>query len=222
MTAGDARRVVLGVPNADKIDADHTLMRTVCAVAAVLLASVRITQAFADEAKPSLTYSRWMKFCGAGTCSVSESSSSISSVWCLPRVRAVLTTRRGEAVQTLQITIAGDVDKSRGLRLRIDRRAVIERPYAVCADNGCMAEISGPDLVDRLKQGHTLIAEVAEAAGSTLMFSLPLDGFAPAYDGPPLAELKVFKAQPGKLQKALQEQKQPPAPPRRIEQCGPK
>lgn len=191
-------------------------------VCAIVAAGVFVTPALAEEANASaLTYSGWMKFCGADSCFVSESSH-ISSVWCWPRVRAVLTTRRGEAAQTLQITMSGDVDTSRGLRLRIDQGAVIERPYAVCADNGCMAEISGPDLVDRLKQGHTLIAEAADAGGSPTAFSLPLDGFAAAYDGPPLAELKPFKLQAEKLAKALQEEKQPPAPARRIEQCGPK
>ena len=175
----------------------------------------------ADVNGTALTYSRWMKLCGSGTCFVGVISH-ISSVWCLPRVRAVLTTRRGQAAQTLQITLTDDVDRSRGLRLRIDQDTVIERPYAVYADNGCMAEISGPDLVDRLKQGHTLIAEAVNTSHAPIAFSLPLDGFAAAYDGPSLAELKAFKVQSGKLAEELAKQKQQPQPPpRRSRKCGP-
>jgi hypothetical protein len=163
-----------------------------------------------------------MKLCGADTCYVSDASE-ISSVWCYPRVRAVLTTHRGEAGQTLQITVADDVDKTQGLRFRVDQGPAFERPYAVCADNGCMAEISGPDLVDRLRQGHILAVQAVDTGHSPILFSLPLDGFAVAYDGPPLAELKVFKNQPEKLQKALREHmKLQPAASRRIERCSPK
>jgi hypothetical protein len=193
-------------------------MRTAWTVIAVLLASTRAIPALAEGADATaLTYSGW---CGGDNCFVSESSR-ISSIWCWPRVRAVLTTRRGEAAQTLQITLPPDVDTSRGLELRIDRGAAIERPYTVCtATSGCEAEISGADLVDRLEHGHILVAEAVDAGHSPVAFSLPLDGFAAAYDGPPLAKFKLFENQPGQLAKALQEQKQPRAPTPRITWCG--
>jgi invasion protein IalB len=156
----------------------------------------------------ALIYSAWIKFCGGEICFISKDGR--SAIGCEPHVTATLIARRGEAAATLRITVPADVDAARGLRIRIDQGAAIERPDAGCALSGCMAEISGADLVDRLKQGHMLVAEAADAGPSPVAFSLPLDGFAAAYDGPSM-ELKVFESQPGQLAKELQQQKEPRA-----------
>jgi hypothetical protein len=43
---------------------------------------------------------------------------------------------------------------------------------------------AGTELIDKLKQGQTLVLEGVDAANSPISLSVPLAGFASAYDGP--------------------------------------
>jgi invasion protein IalB len=186
-------------------------MRTVRAVIAVLCAWTLTTPARADDAGSSaLTYSPWTKFCFGGTCFVGMDGRTKSG--CGPRVAAVLIERNSETKKTLRVTVPASVDKPRGASISIDRGPLVERPYVQCFANGCMADNqAGAELVDQLKQGHMLVVEATDAGNSPIRFTLPLAGFAAAYDGPS-QQPKVFENQPGKLQEALR-QRQTPQPP---------
>ena len=68
-------------------------------------------------------------------------------------------------------------------------------PYLVCDPTGCMADYEvSPDLFAQLKQGKTLTVQAVNSAGRPINFTLPLDQFATAYDGPP-ADAKIFENQ---------------------------
>ena len=141
-------------------------------------------------------YSPWMKFCAGERCFVIGNGRSATR--CGPHISATVE-RHGKDSPTLHLTVVADVDTARGLSIRIDQDVAAERAYTRCDAAGCTADFSGADLVDRLKRGHTLIAEAAGAGP----FAFPLDDFAAAYDGPAF-QLKVFEHQPGQLAKELQ------------------
>ena len=58
-------------------------------------------------------------------------------------------------------------------------------PYVVCLpQNGCMVGYKADgDLIEKLKKGQTLAIRAFEK-GKPIAFTLPLAGFAKAYEGP--------------------------------------
>jgi hypothetical protein len=61
---------------------------------------------------------------------------------------------------------------------------------------------AGPELIDQLRHGQKLVLETADADNSPISSTLPLAGFAQAYDGPPL-QPKQFELKQGRLQEEL-------------------
>lgn len=85
----------------------------------------------------------------------------------------------------LRVTLPLGVALVPGARIVIDDNAAITAPYVVCLpQNGCMADYEADgDLIEKLKKGRTLAIQ-AFAKGKPIAFTLPLAGFAKAYDGP--------------------------------------
>jgi invasion protein IalB len=157
-----------------------------------------------DDADASeLIYSPWEKFCvGADTCFIGSDARSKSE--CKPVVIAavVLVERTTETKKTLRI-ILPNVRVEDGARISIDGEQPIPRPFERCYPNGCMANReAGAELVDQLKHGRTLLIEAMSSTGAPIAYSLPLAGFATAYDGPAIAP-PVFVEVQGKLQEEL-------------------
>jgi Invasion associated locus B (IalB) protein len=85
------------------------------------------------------------------------------------------------------------VNPERGVRIIIDQGEPIERPYANCFANGCMADYdAGPELVDQLKRERMLVLEATDKANAPISLIVPLAGFEDAYAGPRL-EPKVIE-----------------------------
>jgi invasion protein IalB len=72
-----------------------------------------------------------------------------------------------------------------GARIVIDEKEAMTAPYVVCLPkNGCMADYKADtDLIEKLKKGRNLAIQAFEK-GRPISFTLPLTGFAKAYDGP--------------------------------------
>ena len=172
--------------------------------AAVVLAGLAVASARATEDNLSaLIYSAWTKFCLAGTCFVGSEGRLIPD--CAPIVSAVLIDRLGESKKTLQVTLPPRVNTERGVRILIDQSEPIERPYASCHVNGCMAEYdAGAELVANLKHGRILALEAVDKANSPISLAIPLVGFADAHDGAS-QEPKVFETTQEKLQAEIKE-----------------
>jgi invasion protein IalB len=157
--------------------------------------------ASAQDGLPALTYSPWTKFCIGEMCFIGSDV----RTECAVIFAAVLVENAKDPKKILRITLPTSVNRERGARIAIDQAPPISRPFVQCYASGCMADDEGgTELVDQLKQGQILAAEAVDAANSPITRSLPLAGFAAAYDGP-AQEPKVFELQPEKLQKELQE-----------------
>jgi invasion protein IalB len=164
------------------------------------LAGFSAIAAASEEAKRSaVKITPWTKFCLNETCFI---GSDIRTE-CGPIAGAVLIEQNGQAKGPLRVTLPTRVKRERGAGLAIDQVEPILRPFAVCYLNGCMADYeAGPELIDQLKHGQTLALSGVGGDDSAIRFTLPLAGFAEAYDGPP-TEPKVFEEQPKKLQEEL-------------------
>ena len=85
----------------------------------------------------------------------------------------------------MRVTLPLGVALVPGARIVIDEKEAMPAPFVVClSKNGCMADYKADaDLIEKLKNGQTLAIQAFEK-GKPISFTLPLTGFAKAYDGP--------------------------------------
>jgi len=91
-----------------------------------------------------------------------------------------------------------------GFRFSVDKGAALEGNYEICFPNGCFAEarVKGVTL-DQIKKGTILNVNVKNQANNEVVFAVPLEGFAKAFDGPAI-DPKVLEEQQRALQAELQ------------------
>ena len=92
----------------------------------------------------------------------------------------------GSETKLLRVTLPLGVALVPGARIVIDEKEAITAPYVACLPkNGCMADYKADtDLIGKLKNGRSLAIQAFDK-GKPISFTLPLTGFAKAYEGPP-------------------------------------
>lgn len=91
-----------------------------------------------------------------------------------------------------------------GIRSSVDGGQPVAGRYTICVQNGCFAEFAAQDqFFTRMKNGKVLTLQVQNQAAREVSFTIPLDGFAKGFDGPPI-DPKVLEEQQKKLQEELQ------------------
>jgi invasion protein IalB len=100
-------------------------------------------------------------------------------------VIALLIEPKGSDTKLLRVTLPLGVALVPGARIVIDEKEAMTAPYIVCLpQNGCMADYKADgDLIEKLKKGRILTIQAFEKE-RPISFTLPLAGFADAYDGP--------------------------------------
>jgi len=100
-------------------------------------------------------------------------------------VIALLIEPEGADTKLLRVTLPLGVALVPGARIVIDEKEAMTAPYVVCLpQNGCMADYKADgDLIEKLKKGRSLAIQAFEK-GRPINFTLPLTGFAKAFDGP--------------------------------------
>jgi invasion protein IalB len=142
-----------------------------------------------------LTASPWIKYCATGT--TKRSSEIKTKQVCFTAsdahlasgqkfVIALLIEPEGGGTKLLRVTLPLGVALVPGARIVIDQKEAMTAPYEVCEPKtGCMADYKADaDLIAKLKTGRTLAIQAFDKA-RPISFTLPLTGFAKAYDGPP-------------------------------------
>jgi invasion protein IalB len=141
-----------------------------------------------------LISSPWTRYCAKG---LAEQSSEIrtkevcftASDGHLPSgeklVIALLIEPEGSDTKLLRLTLPLGVALVPGARIVIDEKEAMTAPFIVCLPkNGCMADYKADtDLIEKLKKGQSLAIQAFEK-GKPISFTLPLTGFAKAYNGP--------------------------------------
>jgi invasion protein IalB len=91
-----------------------------------------------------------------------------------------------------------------GVRITVDKGQPVPGRYATCLPHGCFAEATvKDDFVAALKKGTILNVSARNQAGAVVTFAVPADGFAKAFDGPPI-DPQVLAEQQRKMQEELQ------------------
>jgi invasion protein IalB len=141
-----------------------------------------------------LIISPWTRFCAKG---LTEQSSEIGTKKvCFTAsdghltsgqklVIALLIEPEGGDTKLLRVTLPLGVSLVPGARVVIDETEAMTAPYVACLSrNGCMADYKADaDLIEKLKNGRSLAIQAFDK-GRPISFTLPLAGFANAYDGP--------------------------------------
>jgi invasion protein IalB len=141
-----------------------------------------------------LIFSPWARYCTKG---LTEQSSEIRAKdVCFTAADGHLTSgqklaiallieREGDDTNLLRVTLPLGVALVTGARIVIDETEAMTAPYVACLPkNGCMADYKADAaLIEKLKNGRTL-AIWAFDKGKPISFTLPLTGFAKAYEGP--------------------------------------
>lgn len=98
-----------------------------------------------------------------------------------------------------------------GFRVVVDNGQPIDGTYEICFQFGCFGDAKlKPEQLAALKKGKTAAVSVRDANNTEVTFTLPIEGFGKAFDGPAI-DPKVLQAQQQKVveqQKQLQEQLQ--------------
>jgi invasion protein IalB len=141
-----------------------------------------------------LIFSPWTRYCAKG---LTEKSSEITAKEvCFTAsdghltsgeklVIALLIEPTEDDTKLLRVTLPLGVALVPGARIVVDEKDAMTAPYVVCLPkNGCMADYKADaDLIGKLKAGRSLAIQAFDK-GRPISFSLPLTGFAKAYDGP--------------------------------------
>lgn len=161
----------------------------------------------AQEGKPQLMYSPWMKVCGKGKDTAGKKVCVVTKDGRLENGMPVAIVQLFEPEgqpKILRVTVPLGMQLQHGTRVIIDQDAPINEPYKICFPVGCMSDYPVSDaMIKKMKKGKTLTVQAINMRGQPISLPLPLNDFAKAFDGPP-TDPKVFETQQRKLQQELQ------------------
>jgi invasion protein IalB len=161
-------------------------------------------------AEPQLVYSPWTKVCPKGgdskTVCLTGRDGSVESG--LPVVAAVLIEPEGETKKILRITLPLGMALQPGTRVVIDQGQPMTAPYAVCLQNGCMADYEvSAELIGNMKKGKGLAVQGLNGSGQVVTVVLPLADFGKVHDGAP-TDPKAFEEQQRKRFEEVQKRQE--------------
>lgn len=162
------------------------------------------------ELKP--TQPEWTKVCGKDEAAKKEicyTTRDFGQAADQPPVMAVaIYDVKGDDQRIVRLLLPVGLLLRPGFRFSVDKGAALEGAYEICFPNGCFAEarVKGAT-VDSLKKGTTLNVNVKNQANNEVVFAVPLEGFAKAFDGPAI-DPKVLEEQQKALQAELQKRAQ--------------
>jgi invasion protein IalB len=142
-----------------------------------------------------MIFSPWARYCAKGP--TSQSSEIRADEVCFTAADghlasgqklaiALLIEPAGSDTKLLRVTLPLGVALVPGTRIVIDEKDAMTAPYVACLPkNGCMADYKADtNLIEKLKDGRSLAIQAFDK-GKPISFTLPLTGFAKAYEGPP-------------------------------------
>lgn len=111
---------------------------------------------------------------------------------------------KGDPIRIVRLLLPVSLMLQPGFRFSVDKGAALAGKFEICFPNGCFAESKvKPVTIESLKKGTVLNVSVKNQVNNDVTFGVPLDGFGPAFDGPPI-DPNVLAAQQKQLQDQLQ------------------
>jgi invasion protein IalB len=165
------------------------------------------TEATQNGQQLQVIFSSWTRYCAKGP--TGQSSEIRTKKVCFTAadghlasgqklIIALLIEPEGSDTKLLRVTLPLGVALIPGARVVIDEKEGMNAPFVVClGKNGCMADYrADADLIEKLKKGQSLAVQAFDKS-RPISFTLPLTGFAKAYDGPPSDSTVLNELQEG-------------------------
>lgn len=109
---------------------------------------------------------------------------------------------KGDKTKIVRLLLPVGLLLQAGFRFSIDKTATQDGAFEICFPNGCFAQARiDARTLTRLKKGDKLNVFVKNQVGNEVVFVVPLEGFAKAFDGAPI-DPKILQEQ----QKALKDE----------------
>ena len=152
------------------------------------------TEAQGNQQQVQVIFSPWARYCAKGL--TEQSSEMKAKEVCFTAADghlasgqklaiALLIEPAGSDTKLFRVTLPLGVALVPGARIVIDEKEAMTAPFVVCLPkNGCIADYKADaDLIEKLKKGRSLAIQAFDK-GKPISFTLPLTGFATAYEGP--------------------------------------
>lgn len=111
---------------------------------------------------------------------------------------------KGDDTRVIRLLMPVGLLLKPGFRVSVDKGPQIDGAFEICMPNGCFAETKIKGVaVDQIKKGTLMNVAVKNPSNTEVDFTLPLEGFGKAFDGPAI-DPKVLQAQQEELQKQLE------------------
>jgi invasion protein IalB len=120
-------------------------------------------------------------------------------------VAAAIRSVEGEKQQTLLVRLPTAIALAipAGVQIRVDDNKPVMLQYTLCYATSCQAETQmTPDLMNEFRNGKQLVVAAVNLERKAIGFPVPLEGFAKAYDGPPVDTAK-YQAARAKLMEMI-------------------
>jgi invasion protein IalB len=92
----------------------------------------------------------------------------------------------------LRVTLPPGTQQALGMQLTVDDKVLQRSPDLSCSERGCVSNYEAdPQIVSSMRAGEKLQVQAVSQSGTPLIATLPLAGFAEAYDGPPSTQAEI-------------------------------
>jgi invasion protein IalB len=119
-------------------------------------------------------------------------------------VAAAVRTIEGDDKQNLLVRLptAYSLVMPAGVQIKIDDGEPISLQYAVCFPTSCQVQMEmTKELFDTMRKGKQMVVAAMNMQQKSMAFPVPLNGFAKAFDGPPVDNAKYEEARRAMMEK---------------------
>jgi invasion protein IalB len=124
-------------------------------------------------------------------------------------ITAAVRTIEGEAKQYLLVNVptAYSLVMPRGVQIKIDQGEPNQLQFSVCLPENCLVQMElSKETLDKMRKGKQLVVAAINTQQKSMLFPLPLEGFAKTSDGVPVDNAEYQKARAQMMQAARQHQ----------------
>jgi invasion protein IalB len=122
---------------------------------------------------------------------------------------SAVSTIEGEEKQTLMVgvTTAYSLVIPAGVQIKIDDSDPVALKYTICGPMSCQAQMDlTKTTFDKIRKGKQMTVAAMNTQQKTMGFPVPLNGFAKAFDGPPVDNAKYEEAKRQTVEKLRRRQ----------------
>lgn len=167
------------------------------------------TAATIVQVKPEPSQASWLKVCGDDQNTkkkVCYTTRDFVSEQNQPVLAVAVYDIQGDPQKVVRFLMPLGFILAPGVRFTVDKGTGYGGKFGICFPVGCYAEVAvKDDAVQAIKKGTSLFVSVQNQFAREVAFQVPVEGFAKAYDGPPV-DPAVLAAQQQKLQEQMKKQ----------------